>query len=139
LTNITISLTTLDLWTDNINVTSTTYRNMYAFSRRINLVLPYALCLAFGLLIVGLGLVSLWENGVPSSDGFMQVMMTTRGRTEMERSVLKQGLVDINEASGELKDLKVRYGELVTEDAKEGEKVWGSGTAEETVSLRKRK
>ncbi|EAT79388.1 hypothetical protein HBH56_100850 [Parastagonospora nodorum] len=139
LTNITISLMTLDLWTDNINVTSTTYRNTYAFSRRINLVLPYALCLAFGLLIVGLGLVSLWQNGVPSSDGFTQVMMATRGRTEIDRLVLEQGLVDINAASKELKGLKVRYGELVMEDAVKGEKVWGFGTAEETVSLRKRK
>ena len=110
LTNITISLMTLDLWTDNINVTTTVYRNTYDFSRKINLVLPYTLCLAFGLLIVGLGLGSLWHNGVPASDGFMQIMMATRGRTDMERLVLEQGLVDSNEASKELKDLKVRYG-----------------------------
>jgi hypothetical protein len=76
---------------------------------------------------------------VPASDGFMQVMMATRGRTEMERLVLEQGLVDVNEASKELKDLKVRYGELVTEDAMEREKIWGLGTAAEMVSARKRK
>jgi hypothetical protein len=138
LTNITISLMSLDLWTDNINVTTTVYRNTYAFSRKINLVLPYSVCLAFGLLIVGLGLSSLWHNGMPASDGFMQVMMATQGRTEMERLVRKQGLIDVNEASKELKALKVRYGELITDDAKEGEKVWGFGTAAETVSLRKR-
>jgi hypothetical protein len=137
LTNITISLMSLDLWTDNITVNATVYRNTYAFSRKINLVLPYSLCLAFGLLIVGLGLSSLWHNGVPASDGFMQVMMATRGRTEMERLVLEQGLVDVNKASKELKDLKVRYGELVTDDMMEGEKIWGFGTAEETVSARK--
>lgn len=128
---------TLDLWTDNVNVTATVYRNTYDFSRKINLILPYTLCLAFGLLIVGLGLRYLWHNGVPASDGFMQIMMATRGRTEMERLVLEQSLVGSEEASQELKDLKVRYGELVTEDAMAGDQVWGFGTAEETVSMRK--
>jgi hypothetical protein len=139
LTNITISLMTLDLWTDDVNVTTTAYRNTYNFSLKINIILPYALCLAFGLLIVGLGLGSLWHNGVPASDGFMQVMMATRGRTEMERLVLKQNSVGLEKASQELKDLKVRYGELVTVDATKEDKIWGFGTVEETVSIRKRK
>jgi hypothetical protein len=139
LTNITMSLMTLDVWTDNINVTATVYRNTYDFSRKINLILPYTLSIAFGLLIVGLGLGSLFYNGVPANDGFMQVMMATRGRTEMERLVLQQSLVGSKEVSKELKDLMVRYGELVMEDAMEGDKIWGFGTAEETVWTRKRK
>jgi hypothetical protein len=133
LTDITMSLMTLDLWTDNINVTATVYRNTYEFSRKINLIIPYTLSLAFGLLIVGLGLGSLFYNGVPASDGFMQVMMATRGRTEMERLVLQQSLVGSKEVS------EVRYGELVMQDAMEGDKIWGFGTAEETVWTRKRK
>jgi hypothetical protein len=139
LTNITMSIMTLDLWTDSINVTTTSYRNTYDFSRKINLILPYALCLAFGLPIVALGLFSLWHNGVPANDGFMQVMMATRGRTEMERLVLEQGLVDADKASKELKNLKVRYGELVMEDMVKEERAFGFGTAEETVWTRKRK
>jgi hypothetical protein len=138
LTNITISLMALDLWTDDVNVTTTAYRNTYDFSRRINLILPYALCLAFGLLIVGLGLCSLWHNGVPASDGFMQVMVATRGRTEMERLVLKESLVGSEKASQELMGLKVRYGELVSVDTIKEDRVWGFGTVEETVSIRKR-
>jgi hypothetical protein len=138
LTNITISLMTLDLWTDHINVTTTAYRNTYDFSLKINLILPYALCLAFGLLIVGLGLGSLWHNGVPASDGFMQVMMATRGRTEMERLVLKENLVGSEKASQELVGLRVRYGELVSVDAMKEDRIWGFGTVEETVSIRKR-
>jgi hypothetical protein len=129
----------LDLWIDDINVTTTVYRNTYNFSRKINIILPYTLCLAFGLLIVGLGLNSLWQNGVPASDGFMQIMMATRGKTEMERLVLKQSWVGLEKESQELKDLKVRYGELVTVDAMKEDKVWGFGTVEETVSIRKRR
>jgi hypothetical protein len=138
LTDITMSLMTLDLWTDNINVTATVYRNTYEFSRKINLIIPYTLSLAFGLLIVGLGLGSLFYNGVPASDGFMQVMMATRGRTEMERLVLKENLAGSEKASQELMGLKVRYGELVSVDAVKEDRIWGFGTVEETVSLRKR-
>jgi hypothetical protein len=94
LTNITFSLMALDLWTDKITVNATVYRNTYAFSRPINLVLPYALCLAFGLAIVVLGLSALWRNGVLAIEGFMQIMMATRGPIEMERRVLQHELVD---------------------------------------------
>jgi hypothetical protein len=139
LTNITFSLMSLDLFTDNITVNATEYLNTYDFSRPINLILPYALCLAFGLLIVALGLLSLWQNGVPATEGFMQVMMATRGRTEMERLVLEQELSDSDKATEELRELKIRYGELVMEDAVEGKKMLGFGTAGETVSLRKRR
>jgi len=138
LTNITFSLVSMQLFTDNITVNATEYLNTYDFSRPINLVLPYALCLGAGALIVALGLWAMWQNGVPATEGFVQVMMATRGRTEMEKLVLEQGLVYPDVASRELKELKVRYGELVGEDDG-GERVWGFGTAEETVGLRKRK
>jgi hypothetical protein len=139
LTNITFSLAGLNLFTDNVTVNATEYLNTYDFSRPINLILSYYLCLAAGLIIVALGLWSMWQNGVPASDGFMQLMMATRGRTEMERLVLEQELVHQDEASKELQELKVRYGELVTEDGVDGRKVWGFGTTDETVSLRKRR
>jgi hypothetical protein len=139
LTNITFSLMSLDLFNNNITVNATEYLNTYEFSRPINLVLPYALCLAFGLLIVALGLLSLWQNGVPATEGFMQIMMATRGRTEMERLVLEQEMSDSSKATEVLRELKIRYGELVTEDAVEGRKMQGFGTAGETVSLRKRR
>jgi hypothetical protein len=90
LTNITISLLTLRMWTQPVTVNSTEYRNMYHFSRPLNLILPYSLCLGIGLVIVTLGLLSMWQNGVPATDGgFVQVMMATRRRTEMESFVLR--------------------------------------------------
>lgn len=139
LINITFSLMALDLWTDNITVNATIYRNTLALPRPINLALPYVLCLAFGLAIVVLGLSALWQNGVPATEGFVQIMMATRGATEMERLVLKHELVDTTKASKELKILRVRYGGLLLENGVESKRVWGFGTAEETVSLRKRR
>jgi hypothetical protein len=142
LTNITFSLASLHFFTDNnVTVNTTEYLHTYDFSRPINLILPYALCLAAGLIVVALGLWSMWQNGVPASDGFMQVMMATRGRTQMERLVIEQSgeFGDVDKASKMLKELKVRYGELVTEDELGGKRSWGFGTADETMSLRKRR
>jgi hypothetical protein len=69
----------------------------------------------------------------------MQIMMATRGPTEMERRVLQHELVDAKKASKEMKSLRVRYGELVLENGVEGKRIWGFGTVEETVSLRKKR
>jgi hypothetical protein len=138
LTNITFSLMSLNLWTDDVNVTTTSYRNTYDFSHKINLVLPYALCLAVGLPIVALGVWSLQSNGVPATDGFMQVMMATRGRTEMEKLVLEQEMVYTDKASNKLRNLKVRFGELVTDNIVKEERAFGFGTAVETVGIKRR-
>jgi hypothetical protein len=126
LTNITFSLARLKLCTDNnVTVNTTEYLNTDDFSRPSNLILPYALCLAAGLIIVALGLWSMWQNGVSASDGFMKVMMATRGRTQMERLVLEQSgeFGDVDKASKMLKELKVRYCELVMV------RIWGGGGA----------
>jgi hypothetical protein len=64
--------------------------------------------------------------------------MATRGRTEMERLVLEQELLDPSEATKELRDLKVRYGELVTHNNKERMRTYGFGTLRETATLRRK-
>jgi hypothetical protein len=116
---------------------------MYHFSRPLNLILPYSLCLGIGLVIVTLGLLPMWQNGVPATDGgFVQVMMATRGRTEMESFVLRHGLANPSAFCEELKHLRIRYGELVI--GEEGGVVdvgkrYGFGTMEETISLTRRK
>jgi hypothetical protein len=69
----------------------------------------------------------------------MQIMMATRGPTEMEGLVRQHALMDAKSASKELKSLRVRYGGLVLGSGVEGKRMWGLGTAEETVSLRKRR
>lgn len=78
---------------------------------------------------------SLHQNGVPAADGgFLQVMMATRGDTEMERLVLRQGAEAGQEVSRELGALKVRYGQFIDAERREG-----FATVNETLMLRKRK
>jgi hypothetical protein len=140
LANITISSMSLGAWYRPVSVNVSEFRNVFHFSRPINLILPYTLCLVFGLVILALGLLSLNQNGVPVADGgFVQVMMATKGNTRMEEIVVDQGLTGPEAISGELKALKVRYGELIDADTGTGNsrKRYGFGTAEETMPLRK--
>jgi hypothetical protein len=114
---------------------ATTYRNTYQFSHKKNLVLPYSICLGVAIVFAIIALWSLHQNGIPVADGgFLQVMMATRGDTQMERLVLKDGITAVDDMSKELGSLKVRYGELVSQ-----EKRMGFGTTDETLALRKRK
>jgi hypothetical protein len=141
LTNITLSAISLGTWSDMVNVTTTRYQSTYSFANPLNLILPYSVCLAAAALFAAIAIWSQWQNGIPAADnGFLQIMMATRGNTEMERIVLRERLMTIENMSAELKSLKVRYGELVGEDVLgvEGRRV-GFGTVEETVSLRKRR
>jgi hypothetical protein len=113
LINVTISALSLNTSREKIPVNTTEYLGTYHFSQRINLVLPYALCLAFTLAFAGIGTWSLLQNGTSAVDGgFMEVMMATRGRTEMEELVLKHGTRG-KSGSRELLDLEIRYGELL--------------------------
>jgi hypothetical protein len=137
LTNITFSLLSLGLYTDDTTVQATELRSTYDFSQPINLILPYALCLAAGLGIVIMGLVALKHNGVPATDGFIQIMLATRGRTELERLVLEKALVDADTATRELGDLKIRYGKLVV--SSKSPRIYSFGTVNETTSLLKEK
>jgi hypothetical protein len=139
LTNLTISAISLGTWWDMVNVTTTQYQSTYSFAHRLNLILPYSLCLAAAALFAAIAIWSLSRNGEPAADGgFLQIMMATRGNTEMERLVLRERLTTTENISKELKSLQIRYGELVDEDVLgvEGRRM-GFGTLEETVSMRK--
>ncbi|KAH9872612.1 hypothetical protein J1614_005005 [Plenodomus biglobosus] len=141
LTNITLSAITLGTWWDMVPVTTTRYRSTYSFANPFNLILPYSICLTAATIFVAISIWSLWQNGIPAADGgFLQIMIATRGNTAMERLVLQERPIGIDNISDELKSLKVRYGELATEEAPgiEGRRL-GFGTAEETLSLRKRR
>jgi hypothetical protein len=140
LTNLTLSAISLGTWWDKVPVTFTRYQSTYSFANPLNLILPYSICLAAATLFAAIAIWSLWRNGIPAADGgFLQIMIATRGNTEMERLVLCERLMTIENISDELKSLKIRYGELVGADVlgAEGRRM-GFGTVEETVSLRKR-
>ncbi|KAH7402200.1 hypothetical protein DE146DRAFT_631451 [Phaeosphaeria sp. MPI-PUGE-AT-0046c] len=133
--NITISSLALGTWKHKVPVTTTSYRNTYRFSHRKNLILPYSISLGVAILFGAIAVWSLHQNGVPAADGgFLQVMMATRGKTEMERLALREGVKAGNDISRELGSLKVRYGQLVDTEGREG-----FGAVDETLALRKRK
>jgi hypothetical protein len=141
LTNLTLSAISLGTWWDMVPVHTTRYQSTYSFANPLNLILPYSICLAAAILFAAIAIWSLWRNGIPAADGgFLQIMTATRGNTILERLVLKEEFVAIDNMSDELKSLKIRYGELVGEDVLgvEGRRL-GFGTVEETVSLRKRR
>jgi hypothetical protein len=140
LTNITLSAISLGTWWDNVPITTMRYQSTYSFANPLNLILPYSICLAAAIFVAAIAIWSLWQNGVPAADGgFLQIMIATRGNTEMERLVLRERTTAINNISQELQNLKIRYGELVSEDVLGvvGRRL-GFGTVEETVSLKKK-
>jgi hypothetical protein len=85
--------------------------NIYHFDF-IRLVLPYSLALSLTFPFVIIGLFALWNNGVPSSAGFMQIVATTRNSVALERFALEASLGGDPNFSNEFRKLKLRYGEL---------------------------
>jgi hypothetical protein len=102
---------------------------------------PYGLCLFFTLLCILLGLNALRLNGISATDGgFLQIMMTTTGDTEMSRSVQGSSLGGSGNAPKELLELKVRFGKLVDQEGTASTGTYGFGTVDETeILLRRRK
>jgi hypothetical protein len=83
---------------------------------------------------------SLWRNGSAVTDGgFVQVMLATRGDTEMERLAVQEGCTSADNMSQELKQIKLRYGQLTVGQQGEADDVrMGFGTVDETISVKKR-
>ncbi|KAF1843229.1 uncharacterized protein K460DRAFT_407592 [Cucurbitaria berberidis CBS 394.84] len=136
--NVTISALTLKIGKNKTQVNVTEYHTTYDFSAPINLILPYALSLAIGIVFVAIGIWSWSQNGTSAFDGgFLQVMATTVGRTQMEDlAIAHQTSNNGDYKSKELMDLRVRYGELVDAEGV-GTGLAAFGTIEETKMLRK--
>ena len=101
--------------THHVSRFSAEYRTTYHFSRPMNLIVPYALSLAFALVLIGIGIWSLIANGVPTADGgFLQVATATTSRTEMDKLIERDSAKnDKNGVRRELLGVRTRYGELV--------------------------
>jgi hypothetical protein len=134
LANVTISALSLNTWFTNVTVNNTEFRNVYRFSFPVNLVVPYATCLAATLVFVVIGLNALRLNGVPATDGgFLQILMTTTGDTVLNRAAAEASRTS-NGAPKELLDIKVRYAKLNKGSATG----LGFGTVEETTALERK-
>lgn len=79
LQNITLTLmNSFNSWKTEVNTTTSTFRNVYSFSNRLNLLLPYYLSLIVALPLLVIGGVCLHHNGVSATDGgFLQILTTT--------------------------------------------------------------
>ncbi|KAH6849525.1 hypothetical protein B0T12DRAFT_504305 [Alternaria alternata] len=127
LINTTISALALNQRFDMVNGTETLNFNAYHFENKLALILPYGLSLALAVPILVLGFIALYvqNHGVSAiSGGFLQLLMTTTGRTSLEAVVTKGSgtLGGYENVSKELREMEVRFGELIQvsgEDQKE--------------------
>ena len=137
LVNITLSvMTAFGLWNTTTNATITQSINIYKFSKPPNLLVPYFLCLAVTLPSLVLGMIVLRRNGVSASDNsFIQLITTSTGSKELEKAAAGVCLGGAENASTQLKELKIRFGELLDGQRKYGVRRAGFGTVEETLPL----
>lgn len=101
-------------WTTKVNQTRNEIRNIYTFSRPLNLFLPYGLMLLGTLCAMAFGFYALRSNGVPATDGGFLQLFTTAQRSEIVDRIARGGCLGGEEnVSTALKDLKIQFGELV--------------------------
>lgn len=125
-------------WTTNANATKINTITVYNFSSPLNLILPYFVSLFIALPFLALGLWALWRNGVSAIDSsFLQILMTTTGSAVLDRTAAGGCLGGDESVPQELKDLKIRFGEIV--DRKEDGRVKraGFGVDEEVTTLKR--
>ncbi|RYN88324.1 hypothetical protein AA0119_g11947 [Alternaria tenuissima] len=118
LINTTISALSLNQRFDMVNGTETRGFNAYRFENKLAFFLPYGLSLTLAVPILALGFIALYvqNHGVSAiSGGFLQLLMTTTGRTSPEAVVTKGSgtLGGYENVSNELREMEVRFGELI--------------------------
>jgi hypothetical protein len=130
LANITISALSLGTWYDNVHGSSTRVFNVYHFHNRLSFYLPYGLCLLLTFPVRVLGLLALQHNDVTAVDGgFVQLLMTTTRRTDLEDAAARGYLGGEENVPLEMRMMEVRFGEMITGDASERERLLPSRTS----------
>lgn len=142
LANFTLSIIPyLGLWNDTVNITRHISQNVYSFSQPINLLIPYSLSLVLAFPCILLGTFALVQNGIPANDGgFIQILSTTTGSPALQIAAAGNCLAGDGRPSEHLRNLKVRYGELVGLRTRVGGTVVrraGFGTEGEVLPLKK--
>jgi len=125
-------------WTTTANATKSTATNIYSFSQPLNLILPYFISLGLALPFILAGMLTLWKNGVSATDGsFMQLITTSTGSAILDRAAAGGCLGGDESAPQELKDLKIRFGEIIGNHSPGAVKRAGFGAEEEVTALKK--
>ena len=131
LINTTISVMALNTRFGIVNGTETRASNVYRFENKLAFFLPYGLSIGLGIPIIALGLLSFYihNQGVSAiNGGFLQLLMTTTGRTGLEDMVIKRSATmgGYENMSDELKAVEVRFGELIEVGADEQDGIHAS-------------
>jgi hypothetical protein len=118
LANTTISTLSLNERFDVVTGAESRNFPVYHFHNKLAFFLPYGLALTLAVPIIALGLVALYaqNHGVSAmSGGFLQLLMTTTGRTSIEAVVSKGSatLGGYENVPKELEDMEVRFGEFI--------------------------
>lgn len=123
----------LSIWNTTVIADITTYRNVYSFSRPLNLILPYTLSLLVSLPFLVVGCLSMRRNGVAAlSDSFLQLLVTMTRSEELDRVARPCSLGGGEMATKELKQTSIMFGELA---GREGTRTrMGFGLENEIVS-----
>jgi hypothetical protein len=100
-------------WTAEVNATTSAVRNVYSFSDKLNLFLPYYLSLTISVPLLIIGGVYLHNYGVSAIDGrFLQILMTTSNSKALHEAASNCALGRQENVAEKLEELKVRYGKL---------------------------
>ena len=124
LINTTISALALNKRFKVVNGTETRAFNVYRFKNKLAFFIPYGLSIGLGIPIIALGLLSFYVHNQGTSaisGGFLQLLMTTTGRTDLDDMVSKHSATmgGYENVSDELKAVEVRFGELIRVGADE--------------------
>ncbi|KAH7396917.1 hypothetical protein DE146DRAFT_756604 [Phaeosphaeria sp. MPI-PUGE-AT-0046c] len=113
LQNITLSVMyTLNWWQTHTNVSRTLTQNIFSFSSRPRLVVPYVASLIFTIPFLALGIIALGRNGEAVAEpGFIRALMTTVG-SEGLREVVRIG----RDGERDVRETRIRYGYVLGED-----------------------
>jgi hypothetical protein len=126
----------LSYWNATVDATVATNRNVYSFSRPLNLILPYAFSLLASLPFLVIGYLSLQHNGVAAlSDSFLQLLVTMTRSEQLDHVAQPCSLGGDEQATEDLKLTRIMFGEL----AGGGQVVRriGFGLEDEIVPLRR--
>jgi hypothetical protein len=124
LINSTISMLALNRRFGNVNGTTSRAFNAYHFRNKLAFFLPYSLSLGLAIPIIASGLFAFYvrnQRVSAISGGFLQILMTTTGRTELETIIMEgSGTMGGREnVSEKLKRTKIRFGKLIELDKEE--------------------
>ncbi|KAH6639095.1 hypothetical protein C7974DRAFT_387870 [Boeremia exigua] len=117
LINTTISAISLNKSFETVNGTVSRTFNIYRFRNKLAFFLPYSLSIGLGVPIIALGLISFYTRNNKTSaisGGFLQLLMTTTGRTSLEKLISGSGtLGGYENVSDGLKAADISFGELI--------------------------